>query len=143
MSDNERGRGRRVRSSGRGAPLLVIALMGAVTVPGCLPEDQATRTADMREVAERLGPDLMARLDSANEAFGENDFEAASALYRSIAEDAPDESVGWFGVFMAEQALGNAEAADSALEQARRAAPGASLLRPDTTAPDVDGQEES
>jgi hypothetical protein len=34
---------------------------------------------------------------------------------------------------MAQHALGNLDAADSALERSRRLAPGASLIRPDTT----------
>lgn len=119
---------------------LVLIAVASLHTTGCLPEDQATRTADMEEVAERLGPLLMARLDSANEAFSADDFETASRLYRSIADEAPNESVGWFGIFMTEQARGNAEAADSALDRARRAAPGASLLRPDTTPDDGDGQ---
>lgn len=124
--------------------VVAAAMVAVVAVTACLPDDQTTSTVDTRAVAERLGPALMARLDSANEAFSADDFETASRLYRSIADDAPGESVGWFGVFMAEQARGNAAAADSALEQARKAAPGASLLRPDTSsnAPDADGSEE-
>lgn len=132
------------RFDGRLAPALAgLGLLTSLGLAACAPDDQTTSTADMDAVAERLGPALMARVDSANEAFSADDFETASRLYRSIAEDAPDESVGWFGIFMAERALGNAAAADSALERARRAAPGASLLRPDTTSnrPDPDGPE--
>jgi len=73
----------------------------------------------------------MARLDSANQAFRAGSYERAGTIYRSIAADAPNESVGWFGVFMAERAQGHFEAADSALERAREASPGASLIRPE------------
>ena len=123
--------------------IAAFAIAAASGMGGCVPEDQTTSTVDMRAVAERLGPALMARLDSANAAFSEDDFAAAGRLYRSVAADAPDESVGWFGVFMAEQALGNMAAADAALDRARRASPGASLLRPDTSSnePDFEGPE--
>jgi hypothetical protein len=123
--------------------LLVIALAAGSGVTGCLPDDQATRTLDLDAVADRLGPALMARLDSANEAFSADDLSTAGRLYRSVADEAPDESVGWFGIFMVEQALGNTAEAEAALQRARRAAPGASLLRPDTSTnqPDPGGSE--
>lgn len=139
--------GSRPRGERRHARLAlpVLAALAVLGVGACLPDDQATRTVDTEAVAERLGPALMARLDSANAAFSADDYATASRLYRSVAADAPDESVGWFGIFMAEQALGNMAAADSALDRARRAAPGASLLRPDTTSntPDSDGGDGS
>jgi hypothetical protein len=134
-----------MRMTGAGIRRAVIAtgIPFVVSVTSCLPDDQTTSTVDTQAVAERLGPGLMARLDSANEAFSADDYETATRLYRSIADEAPDESVGWFGIFMAEQARGNLAAADSALERARKAAPGASLLRPDTSSnpPDGDGSE--
>lgn len=125
--------------------VVALAIAATAGMAGCLPDDQATRTVDTQAVAERLGPALMARLDSANAAFSADDYQTASRLYRSVAADAPDESVGWFGIFMAEQARGNMAAADSALQRAQKAAPGASLLRPDTSAniPDLDGAEGS
>ncbi|MDT8368080.1 MAG: hypothetical protein RQ745_02655 [Longimicrobiales bacterium] len=121
------------------AGAIVVLALALTAVTGCRPDDQATRTADPRAVAERLGPALMARLDSANAAFREGRFEVALQLYRSVATAAPDESVGWFGVYMAEEAVGNQAAADSALERARQRAPGASLIRPDTVAPEDGG----
>ena len=42
----------------------------------------------------------------------------------------PDAAAAWFGVYMAEKALGNEEAAAEALERAQDVQPGATLLHP-------------
>jgi len=119
-----------MKSRRRSALWTAMILLAAGWTSGCRPDDQRTRSADPRAVAERLGARLMARLDSANTAFGEGEFDRAAVLYRSLAADAPDESVGWFGLYMAQEKLGKTAAADSALERARELSPGASLLRP-------------
>jgi hypothetical protein len=46
------------------------------------------------------------------------------------AQPDKDAAAGWFGIYMVEQALGIAAAADSALERARKRAPGATIIHP-------------
>jgi Flp pilus assembly protein TadD len=71
----------------------------------------------------------VAQLDSGNAAYRRAAYEPALRHYVRVTELAPDQAVGWFGLYMAHHALGNLEAADSALARAREVAPGASLLR--------------
>jgi len=114
--------------------LLALALLSA-----CRPEDQRTDTADPTEAVrerEQLPAEVVAQLDSGSLAFRNDEFELARDHYQRAAELAPDFGAAWFGVFMAERALGNGQAADEALRQAQHVAPGASLIHPterDTT----------
>jgi tetratricopeptide (TPR) repeat protein len=116
-----------VRSRGPG-PALAIAAALVALAGACRPDDQRTETLDPEAVRAELAPAVAAQLDSGTVAFRARDLEAALRHYRRATELAPDQAGGWFGVHMTERALGNVEAAAEALERARSAAPGASLL---------------
>lgn len=114
-----------------------VRLLGLAALPllaACPPEDQRTGTVDQEEIVQAMSPEARAQLDSANAAYREDDYETALRYFQRVAEMAPDDATGWFGIFMAQNALGNAEAAAEALEEARSRAPGASLIH-DTVPP--------
>ena len=99
----------------------------------CRPDDQKTETLDPIEgmaAREAMSEEVVAQLDSGSLQFREHDFAAALIHYRRVAEMEPDLAAGWFGVYMAEQALGNLDAAAGALERARGTEPGAALIHP-------------
>lgn len=113
-------------------PLSRLALAGLVTlgVAACSPpEDQRTDTLDPTTAGRQLSDDARAQLDSGNVAFRAGDYPQALAHYTRVTELAPGDATGWFGVYMAHDAMGNKAAADSAIAQARSQAPGASLIR--------------
>lgn len=98
---------------------------------GCRPDDQRTDTIDPETSGRaELSPETLAQIDSGNAAYRRGEYEAAATSFRAATASAPDNPTGWFGVYMAEQALGDTAAADSALATARSLAPGASLIRP-------------
>jgi tetratricopeptide (TPR) repeat protein len=115
--------------------MVVLALVGAITLGACRrddPGDQRTETVtpETMEQARAAWPEgLGAVIDSANAAYSAGDYETASALYRRGTELGPDVTAGWFGIYMAEHARGNIEAADSAMQRARALSPDASLIR--------------
>ena len=113
-------------------PLLVLAVLPFLAA--CPPEDQRTGTVNQDEVAQALSPEARAELDLANVAYRAGDYETALSHFERVVEMAPDDATGWFGIFMAQNALGNAEAAEEALAEARSRAPGASLIH-DTVPP--------
>jgi tetratricopeptide (TPR) repeat protein len=98
----------------------------------CVPEDQRTDTIDAEtweEARTQYTPELRAQLDSGNVAYRSANYETALVHYERALEMEEDVAAAWFGVYMANHALGNLEVADSALERARALLPGASLLR--------------
>lgn len=108
----------------------VLALAALIA---CRPDDQRTETIDPAEAQrsrEELPEELIAHLDSGGAAFRRDDYQTALDHYRSATEIGPDVAAAWFGVYMAQQALGNAAAADSALARVQSIAPGASLVHP-------------
>ena len=118
---------------------IILVLAVAALAWGCRPEDQRTETVDA-EAAWRSRaawpPEVVAQVDSGNAAFRDQDVEAALAHYTNATEGMPDNAAAWFGVHMAQLALGNQASADSALAMAQQAAPGASLIHdtnPDST----------
>ncbi|MFV2007894.1 MAG: hypothetical protein ACC667_10625 [Longimicrobiales bacterium] len=123
----------------RNAVLVPSVLAAATLTWGCIPEDQRTETVDAQaawQAREAWPPEVVAHVDSGNTAFRDEDLEEALRHYTTAAEGMPDNAAAWFGVNMAQLALGNQAAADSALDMARKAAPGASLIHaiePDST----------
>ena len=116
------------------AVLILLALL----VAACTPEDQETgsiRGEDVRQARQDLPPEVVAAIDSGNAAYRRGEYREALEAYRHAVAQEEDVAAGWFGVYMAELALGNTEAADSALERARTLQPGATLIHPerDTT----------
>ena len=93
--------------------------------------DQRTDSLDPEEAMqarENMPAELVAQLDSGTLAFRANDVEAALAHYTRATEIAPDVGAGWFGVYMAQDALGNREAAAEALERAQSLVPGTTMI---------------
>ncbi|MBR9988645.1 MAG: hypothetical protein KFH98_02760 [Gemmatimonadetes bacterium] len=113
---------------------IVMAATALLVVAACgndgLPDDQATGSIDSAawRQAQDLPPDVRAAIDSGNAAFRANDYAAAREQYLRATELAPEQSAGWFGLSMAEGQLGNAAAADSAMQRVHALNPGASLI---------------
>lgn len=114
---------------------LTAVLVLAATV-SCRPDDQRTDTLDPHQgmqSREDMPPAAVAQLDSGTAAFRADDFDAALRHYTRVTEIAPEIGAGWFGVYMAADALGEAELAEEALERARGEVPGATLLHGEDT----------
>ena len=114
----------------------LVAGLALVLVVGCRPDDQRTDTVDAEVWAEQraqLSPEFRALLDSGSAAFRRDDYEAALELYTEATEQDPNVPAAWFGMFMAHQELGNTTEAEEALERARSAVPGATLIHPTDT----------
>ncbi len=112
----------------RHAWIAVLALAAAVS---CRPDDQRTDTLDPHQgmqLREQMDPAVLAQLDSGTAAYRADDFEASRRHYVRVTELDPSLGAGWFGLYMAEDALGNEEAATAALERARDIVPGATML---------------
>lgn len=109
------------------------AMVGVMLMFGCRPDDQKTETidaADVKEARAEISPELAAHLDSGNAAYKAKDYARAREHYRAVTRIDENAAAGWFGIYMVEQAQGNAAAADSALERARKQAPGATIIHP-------------
>jgi len=114
--------------------VLISALVLVATV-SCRPSDQRTDEFDVTggaQAREKMPTEAVAQLDSGSTAFRAGDYETALAHYTRFTEIAPNFAAGWFGVYMSQRELGNAEAAEAALERAQSIVPGASLLHPDS-----------
>jgi tetratricopeptide (TPR) repeat protein len=110
-----------------------LAIVGVLLMFGCRPDDQRTETIDAKDAKEaraHISPELATHLDSGNAAYKTKDYARAREHYRAVTRIDADAAAGWFGIYMVEQALGNAAAADSALERARKRAPGATIIHP-------------
>lgn len=105
----------------------VLVLAAAVS---CRPDDQRTDQLDLSgaQARENMPPDAVAQLDSGSLAFRSDDYETALVHYTRATELAPEFGAGWFGVYMAQTELGNAEEATKALGRARSLVPGATLI---------------
>ncbi len=110
--------------SRRSLALLLVPLLTA-----CPPTDQRTETLDPETAGREISGEARVQLDSGNAAFRAGDHQQALEHFLRVTELAPDDATGWFGVYMAYDALGDSVAADSAIARARATAPGASLIR--------------
>ena len=100
----------------------------------CAPDDQETGSVskdDVLEARSKLPAAVRMHVDSGNALYRAKDYRRASEHYRAATAIDDDQVAAWFGVYMAERALGNVAAADAALKRAQKVAPGASLIRPD------------
>lgn len=69
--------------------------------------------------AERdLPPPVTVHLDSGNVAYRAGEYEEARRHFRAAVAADTTAAAGWFGVYMAERALGNDAAAEAALQRA-------------------------
>lgn len=115
----------------------MVSVLLLAAAASCRPDDQRTDSFDPQEAMqhrEDVPADVLAQLDSGNALFREKDHEGALAHYVNATERAPDLAAAWYGVYMAQHALGNMEAAEEALARAQSENPGSTLLRP--TSPD-------
>jgi tetratricopeptide (TPR) repeat protein len=113
---------------------LALALLLA-TASACAPEEAPqTESVPAQEAGpppqRELSPEVTAQLDSGSAAFRADDFAGALAHYTRATELAPDLAAAWFGVFMAQEALGNPQAAQDALARTQQLEPGTSLVHP-------------
>jgi tetratricopeptide (TPR) repeat protein len=112
------------------------ALVALIALAACeRPDDQETGSISQDEVRgarENLDPGVVAALDSGNVAYRAKDYETARRYFREATEIDDGVAAAWFGVYMAELALGNDDEAEAAMERAQGLAPGASLIHPDT-----------
>jgi tetratricopeptide (TPR) repeat protein len=119
--------------------ILVAAATAAVVLAGCQrPDDQRTDSITDRDVhaaREQLGPAVTNALDSGNAAYRERDYETALRHFQAAVDMDEGVAAGWFGIYMAQLALGNPEAAEAAMAQVRIHAPDASLIQPDPNLP--------
>jgi tetratricopeptide (TPR) repeat protein len=121
------------------ARVLKTALLASLLIAACdRPDDQRTGAIGERDVLEAragLDPAVTAELDSGNAAYRERDYQRALDHYHAAVQMNEELAAGWFGIYMAQLALGNTEAAEAAMEQARIRAPGATLMHPDPDLP--------
>jgi Flp pilus assembly protein TadD len=118
--------------------LSLVSVLLLAAVVSCRPDDRRTDTFDPQEAMqhrEDLPADVLAQLDSGSAAFREGDHAGALAHYSKATELGPDVAAAWFGVYMAQHALGNQDEAQAALKKAQSVNPAATLLRP--TNPDT------
>ena len=98
------------------------ALVIGVTLGACGPSSREESAVAIDPDGSGLPIALLTRMDSAAEAFTAGDAATAQRLYRGVTDAVPDLAAAWFGLYLAERALGNAAAADTALARAKRAA---------------------
>ena len=116
---------------------LTLAVVVCVAAASCnRPDDQKTESigeSDAQAARFELSAPARAHLDSGNAAYRAKNFEQARAHYDQVTKIDKDAAAGWFGIYMTEQARGNAAAADSALRRVQKQAPGATLVHPKAT----------
>ena len=115
---------------------LAAACLSALACTGGPEADESktplTTPAEQTPVAR--GPEGI-QLDSGNAAFRARNYELARKHFRAAVELKPDFAAGWFGVYMAEDRLGNKAAADSAMKRAEELGSAAAIHHP--AAPDT------
>lgn len=113
---------------------LALAVLLAATVackPEAAPQPDATQVQESSPPAQQpLPPEVAAQLDSGSAAFRADDYAGALAHYTKATELAPDLAAAWFGVAMAQEALGDAQAAQEALAKTQALEPGTDLAHP-------------
>lgn len=113
-----------------------LALAAGMTTTACRPKDQKAETINAQEATqarETLPADVLAQIDSGNAAFRAGDHKAALAYYTKAKDMKKDVAAAWYGIYMAQNALGNEDAAKEALAQAQKLSPGATLIHPTAT----------
>jgi hypothetical protein len=123
--------------------IVVTVLAASLAAGGCRPDDQRTDSVDPGSGSEQRAswdPEMVRRLDAGNAAIRADSFDVARDHFLAATEIEPDVAAGWFGLYMAEEGRGDAEAASAALERAQAIASGASLIHYDGEGlPEIDG----
>mgnify|MGYP002623863887 FL=1 len=110
---------------------LAMTSAAAIAVAGCRPDDQRTDSVDPGAGIQdraRWSEAMREHIDAGNAAVRADSFAVAAEHFRAATELEPDVAAGWFGLYLAEQGLGDVDAAAEALERARAIASGASLI---------------
>ena len=119
------------RGASRRVSRLLIGALVVSSVVACRPDDQRTDSVDPAAGAQDRASwpaAMVAQLDSGNAAIRADDFRVARDHFLRVTEGMPEVAAGWFGLYLAEQGLGNAEESEAALERVRSLAAGASLI---------------
>jgi tetratricopeptide (TPR) repeat protein len=114
----------------------LLALTAVAASTACRPKEQKTDTITARQATqgqETLPPAVRAQLDSANEAFRAGDHRTALEHYTKAKDLKSGVAAAWFGIYMAQHALGNEDSAKAALAEAQKISPGATLIQPTAT----------
>ncbi len=123
-------------SAKRSLAIALLLAAAAACEPEAAPPPEAAPEQDVGPPAqEALPPEVTAQLDSGTAAFRADDYAGALAHYTKATELAPDLAAAWFGVAMAQEALGNPQAAQEALAKTQALEPGTDLAHP--TSPDT------
>lgn len=118
-------------SAKHGLALALLLAAASACGPGEPPQPESVPAREASPPAQReVPPEVTAQLDSGSAAFRADDFAGALAHYTRATELAPDLAAAWFGVFMAHEAMGNAQAAQEALAKTQQLEPGTSLVHP-------------
>lgn len=110
--------------------LLALAAVAASTA--CRPKEEKTGDISAQQATkapEGVPPAVQAQLDSANAAFRAGDHETALEHYTKARDLKSDDPSAWFGIYMAQKALGNEDSANAALAEAQKISPGATLIQ--------------
>lgn len=106
----------------------------ALLLSACRPDEQKTESIGREEFREarELPAQVRAQIDSGNAAIRAKRFTEARRHFNQATQADAKSKAAWFGLYLAERALGNIDAANAALARAQKLAPGATLIRPDT-----------
>ena len=110
---------------------VLVAMCTLVVVSACRPPDQRTDSVDPAAAAQERASwpaSLVAQIDSGNAAVRADSYDEARRHFTTATELAPDVAAAWFGLYLAEQGLGNSGQAADALERAQALQAGASLI---------------
>ncbi len=114
-----------------GVALVLLVAAASTCKPAEPPQTEAPQIQEAAPPAQDpMSPEAAAQLDSGSTAFRADDFAGALAHYTKATELAPDLAAAWFGVYMAQEALGNAQAAEEALAKTQALEPGTNLVHP-------------
>jgi Flp pilus assembly protein TadD len=114
-----------------GLALMLLVVASSTCKPAEAPPAETPQVQEAAPPAQAVvSPEAAAQLDSGSTAFRADDFAGALAHYTKATELSPDLAAAWFGVFMAQEALGNSQAAREALAKTRTLEPGTDLAHP-------------
>ena len=105
----------------------VVALAGLLACGGDTEEAQRVPLGEQEATSTSRAdwPEGLAeQVDEANAAYANEEYEAAAETYRGLTDQHPEIGTLWFGLYLAETALGNEEAAAAALEKVEELVPG-------------------
>ena len=108
----------------KGIGIVVVAVALAACGGEESPEPIRFSGPEVDQARNSWAPELVALVDSGNAAYRTGHYDEARRLFTRGTTNHPHNGAVWFGLYMAEHALGNVEAADSALAKAENLTPG-------------------